>query len=352
MRVASWALVVLAGLACSRRSLQEEDGGGPGSIGLDAATDGGGVADAGAPFGLDASGSRVDAWSPPLDGGRICNLHTIRGHKVPTDILVVRDRSIGGDPASWNALLSTLAGQITATDAWADWGLYVFPKNGPACDASTVTAAPDLPFVGATAHLIAHLVEPGSEGNGTPTAAAIASAAAYLRTFSDDKLRFLLLLTDGAPTCAGTNGALSDDAVLAQLDAMTAIAAAQADGFRTIVAAPSTATDVAALNALAEVGGSARQGDVRFFTESTLREALFSTRFCKVSLGNAPPAPDDVTVYLDHAVVPRDRSRLDGWEYTDTSHLAIQLYGGSCDTVATAPSYELTVVYGCPTFDL
>jgi hypothetical protein len=37
MRVAAWALVTLAGVACTRRTLQGNDGGGTGSIGLDAA---------------------------------------------------------------------------------------------------------------------------------------------------------------------------------------------------------------------------------------------------------------------------------------------------------------------------
>ena len=32
MRIAAWALVTLAGVACSRRSLQGDDGGGTGSI--------------------------------------------------------------------------------------------------------------------------------------------------------------------------------------------------------------------------------------------------------------------------------------------------------------------------------
>ena len=161
----------------------------------------------------------------------------------------------------------------------------MFPKDGPACGASTVTAGADLGFgSNSTFHLIAHVVAAGVDGNGTPTAAAIGAGAAYLHTVMDQSPKFMMLVTDGAPTCAGTIGApLSDDAAMAQADAVAAIAAARAEGFPTIVVAPSTTTaagDVAALNALAQAGGIPAPGRHQVLHRVDAGGAVF-----------APPAP-------------------------------------------------------------
>jgi hypothetical protein len=345
MRIAVWALATLAGTACVRRSLQEDAGGGAGSIGLDAAGD---------VRAIDGGPGPIDALHPRLDAGVAgpdanCGVSTVRGRFLPMDMLVVLDRSVPEDQTTWRDVLQALVGQISATD-WNNWGLQVFPKEGPACGASTVTAGADLPVMsGAAFHLTAHIAAAGGTGNGTPTAAAISAGASYLRTLVDDNTRSMLLVTDGAPTCAGKSGALSDDAVMAQLDAMTAIASARAEGFRTIVVAPSTTADVSALNALAQAGGYARQGDVQFFTESTFREwfAGPELRACRFSLASQPPVPTDLTVILNGVVVPRDPSRVNGWEYTTQPYSAVELHGAWCDRVTGSQTYEVTVYFGC-----
>ena len=99
------------------------------------------------------------------------------GSHVPAEILLVLDRSVSGDQTSWRNLISAIVDQINANGPSIDWGLYIFPKDGPACGASTVTAGADLPFAtGNPTHLIAHLAAAGVDGNGTPTAAAIGAA--------------------------------------------------------------------------------------------------------------------------------------------------------------------------------
>src|SRR5262249_40686889 len=92
-------------------------------------------------------------------------------------------------------------------------------------------------------HVIAHIVAAGAGASGTPTAAAIQTAAAYMLTLTDQNPKFLLLVTDGAPTCAGTIDALTADPAQAQADAVAAIAAADAAGIPTLVVAPSTTTN-------------------------------------------------------------------------------------------------------------
>ena len=90
----------------------------------------------------------------------------------------------------------------------------------------------------------------------------------------------------------------------------------------TIVVGPSTtaASDVGALNALAEAGGFAYgQGDIKFLTEKNLFELFIPAgdgRSCLFPLQSPPPAPDAVTVTLNGSSVPRDRTRVNGWEYS------------------------------------
>lgn len=356
MRIGVWALVTLAGLACSRRSLQE-DAGGTGSIGLDAA--GGPIQNRdGGLGGIDTLPPPIDALSPPDDGQRLCGVSTIAGNRVPTEILLVLDRSIAGDQTGWRNVLLAVIDQINATGARFDWGLYVFPKDGPACGAATVTAGADLGFGAGNepTHVIAHIVAAGVAGNGTPTAAAIGAGAAYLHTVVDQSPKFMMLVTDGAPTCAGPIGApLSDDATLAQADAVAAIAAAESEGFPTIVVAPSTTTaagDVSALNALAQASRYARQGDIKFFTESTLAELFVptSSESCTFALAGPPPIPDKVNVTLNSVSVPRDTQHLNGWDYVDATHTVFSLYGTWCSMLIDSRSFEIRVTYGCPIF--
>ena len=352
MRIAIWALVALAGVACTRRSLQGNDGG-TGSIGLDAA---------GNPFqhpdgglgGIDTPPPSIDAWSPPVDGGPTCGVATIAANHLPAEILLVLDRSIAGDQAGWRSLIAAVVNQINANGARFDWGLYMFPKDGPACGASTVTAGADLVFGSNDSfHLISHVVAAGVDGNGTPTAAAIGAGAAYLHTVMDQSPKVMMLVTDGAPTCAGTIGApLSDDAARAQADAVAAIAKAAAEGFPTIVVAPSTTTavgDVVALNVLAQAGGYARQGDDKFFTESTLAELFVPTgaESCTFPLASQPPVPDRVSVTLNGVSVPRDTQHMSGWDYTALTPTSLSLHGTWCSMVRDSRSFEIRVTYGC-----
>jgi hypothetical protein len=357
MRIAAWALVTLAGVACSRRSLQEDDGG-IGTIRLDAAA-GDAVQNADSGLGgIDALPPTIDAWSAPVDGQPLCGVSTIAGNRLPIEMLLVLDRSIAGDPTGWHYLISEVMDQMNTSGTRFEWGLYVFPKDGPACGAPTVTDGADIGFgSGMTWHIVAHVEAAGVDGNGTPTAAAIGAGAAYLRTVVDQSPKFMMLVTDGAPTCAGTIGApLSADAALAQADAVAAIAAAEREGFPTIVVAPSTTTtaagDVAALNALAQASRYARSGDIKFFTESTLGELFVptSSESCTFALAGPPPVPDKVSVTLNDVSVPRDTQHLNGWDFVDVSRTAFSLYGTWCSMLSDSRSFEIRVIYGCPIF--
>ena len=327
MRVAALALIALAGLACSRRTLQADGGDGPGSITL-------------------------DGGPSATDGG--CGMSTITGGYLPIDIVVLVDQSVSGDRSKWMELQSLLTSQMVGSGNRFDWGLYAFPEAGPACGAGTVTADVDVPVTPFNAEAVAAAIGATNQtGQGSPTAVAIAAGAAHLRTLPDDHPKFLMLVTDGAPSCAGSIGALAADAARAQAEALAAIADALAREMPTIVVGPSTtaASEVGALNALAEAGGFAYgQGDIKFLTEKNLFELFIPAgdgRSCLFPLQSPPPAADAVTVTLNGSSVPRDRTRVNGWEYSNEVPTAIELYGGWCDSVVASRSFEIVVLYGC-----
>jgi hypothetical protein len=338
MRTLALAVAVVAGMSCDRRSLQDDAGGG-GSIMFDAAGDGGaGAADR----------------TLPTPGAN-CGMATVAGGYVAPEILVVYDRSISGDPVQWRAFLNAVIGTLSANDIRLDLGLYSFPKDGPACDMATVTDEIDVPILRNNAtHVIPHIALAGTAGNGTPTAAAIGVGAAYLRTLVDASPKLMMLLTDGAPTCAGRLGSpLSADPNYNLIDAIYAIRDANTEGFPTLVVAPSTTTDinqVYALNTMASVGGYEHSQSKRMYTTELDLPDLFMApdASCIVPLTEAAPVPDVITVMYNGANVPRDGSRVNGWEYIDGEAKHIELYGSWCEQLIASRSFEIVVYFGCP----
>ena len=59
--------------------------------------------------------------------------------------------------------------------------------------------------------IAARLRAGAADRTGSPTAAAISAAAAYLTGMQTDHPQYLMLVTDQAPTCAGISGPLSAD---------------------------------------------------------------------------------------------------------------------------------------------
>lgn len=340
MRAAALALAAVAGTACTKGSLQPNaaDAGGAGSIAIDAA-------------GGDTAPGARDAL-PPISID--CPMSRIEGGWLPLDFLVLLDRSPSGDRSAWASLLDALTYQI-ATVGRTDWGLYAFPKLGPACGAATVPPNVDLRVFPDNQRAVADAIKAMiSGGAGMPTAAAIDVGVAHLRTLSAAEPKFLLLVTDRPPTCAGTGEQLSSaDPAQAEADAVAAIARAAAEKIGTIVLAPSTAAGetAAALDALAEAGGYPRAvGAHKFHDETTFAE-LFVPPYalsCVIPLRDAPPERDVTNVTFNGLVVPRDTEHVSGWDTLATpTSTNIELYGSWCDQLTASRHFEVNVFYTC-----
>jgi len=344
MRIAALALLAVAAIGCGRRALQA-DGGGAGPIGLDAA--------AGA-IGSDARTIEVapplDALTPPDCGSKV----TFRRHKDPIDMLLVVDRAV--DRLTWDQMTGALIDLARALDTRYPyrWALKIFPEEGPACGAGTVTSKIDVPFGdGDSSRVIAALFAAPPAGNGRPTAAALTAARAYLATVTDEIPKLMMLVTAGAPTCAGTAGALTSDPVQAQADAIAAITPADGVALTFVMAAGgvSPGADVDALNQLAVAGGYVHAGLTAFFpsTDTTdLRTllTLMSDTSCTFPVQPLPPYVSN-RVSLNGSEIPYDNTRQNGWAYTDESQTALSLYGRACDALLSSRDAELVITYQC-----
>jgi hypothetical protein len=193
------------------------------------------------------------------------------------------DGNIAGptDPTKWSLVVPAL-NQLLATkgDSFT-WGLKTFPEDGPACGSTTVTSRIDVPVAsGNVPGITAAIMAATPAGNGTPTAAAIQVATSYLMGRSSPSRRYLLLVTDGEPGCAGNPPTISN-VIQAQADAVNAVTAAAQAGIHTFVVGVATnkASDSMNLSALAIAGleprNDLRPGATRYYAAQT-QDELFS----------------------------------------------------------------------------
>jgi hypothetical protein len=337
-----------AGAGCRGGALQPDDGGG-GMLALDAAGARGGD---GGPMGGDGSPGAADVRLPTADAN--CGSTTLAAGSVPPQILVLLDQSVSHDRTKWSEVVDALASLVYTNTIRVDWGLYTFPEPGAgACAAHSLATVIDIPLTPMDYMSAAHGIGfARTDGVGSPTAAAIGIGAAYLSTLPPDNPGYLMLVTDNAPSCAGTIDALVADSAQAQTDAVAAITAAAAQGFPTFVLAPSTTTgaDATALDALATAGGYPQYapGGPAFQTELTLKDQFTTPdAACTFPLNNPPPDPDNVTVAFNGAPVVRDRTHMEGWDYFGDNQY-IQLFGAWCSQLLSSRVWQLTILDGCP----
>jgi hypothetical protein len=337
------ALSVLAGTACGRRALQKHDGG-TGTIPVDAAGD--------ALSGVDAPAA-IDVRPPTTDAN--CGIKTYRFERLPTDVMLVVDRAFA-DRAKWSQFVLDFTDLTGSLDREIAWGLKLFPENGPACGAGTVSPRIDVPIAEQnSSRVIGALAGATPDGSGTPTAAAVEMAVDAFASVVDQNPKLVLLVTDGAPTCAGAAGAVTSDAARALTDAETRLRLALGDGYPTLVVGVgiSAQSDVDALNRLAQAGGFPRTVvNEAYYPSSNVNELRavltpIHDTSCIFSLTPPPPEGVAVVVSIDGVTIPYDPSHRYGWDYVTAGHTAFSFYGEACDTIAQSWEFELQILYGC-----
>jgi Mg-chelatase subunit ChlD len=368
--------LLLALLACS--SSGPPPGSGVGSAGQpssggQASSAAGTSASAGSsPNGNGGSGSglNIDGGTNP-DGGDVmngeCAHEAFELSRQPAEILIVLDRSGSmkevpsgtTGTSKWDLVVPGVNEVVTATDASVSWGLKVFPEGeGMSCIVGSVTDAIPVPIAANNASAVtAQITATTPEGNGTPTGDAINAAVTYLKTLSDTNPKFILLATDGEPTCVGT----SNNSNQARTFAVQAITDAAAAGFKTVVIGVAT-TKAAATNALNEmaVAGQMPRMDsdptaTKFYLASTkddlvksLQQITGQVSSCVFNLTSTPPDPDNIAVKINGQKAPRDATHTDGWDYLDTGYKQVEVFGQWCDQLKAADANKVNFVFGCP----
>ena len=217
-------------------------------------------------------------------------------------------------------------------------GLLTFPRMDGTSELLSCAVDTTLDIgiaLGTGPAISARLVVVDPRGGDTPTPDALATADAYIRSHPTTLTRFIVLATDGLPEphCGATVPATV--AAISSLRTSLGI-----DTFVLGFVGPDRTGDTsgipalqAALNQMADAGGRARSGALRYYEavdgaafERALRAILASATDCGFDLASAPARPASVVVRQNGVVVSPSNFTISGarLEFTGLSCTAIQ----------------------------
>jgi hypothetical protein len=274
-----------------------------------------------------------------------------------------------GSPSKWQIVVPSLEQGVTATDSSVSWGMKSFPEaytDSMNDCAGGVTSAIDVnvaPMNATPMNAAITAIQPN--GKGTPTADAITQAAAYMAKLTDTNPKYLLLATDGEPTCIGTTKESTTGDPVSTANAVTAIGNALKAGFPTIVVGIATDKDTSntKLDELAMAGGEAIPSanplashyyvaDDASALVSALQAITGQISTCLFPLSSPPPVRNDGTkvgVYVGANMtrIKYDATMTDGWAYTDANDTTIEVFGNSCAMIQAAGAGAVQIIFGC-----
>lgn len=315
-------------------------------------------------------------------GGTMCGLQYFDLERKPADVMLLLDRSASqrdppedyvddnGDPVTtpkWDLIRPALVEVIPATDAMVNWGMKTFPEggtgDGDACLASSVTDRIDVPIAEMNAETVVEaIMAETDDGDGTPTGDAIRQVVNYMKTLEDTNPKYILLATDGEPSCIDVGpGDGSEGQEAARPYAVAAIEESVAAGIPVFVMGVGTNKDTAveALNNMAVAGGrpapSANPRANAFYLGNSaaeltaaLQAIAIDVKTCVFPLRSKPDDPRNIAVNIDGEKVPADDTKTDGWSYNDPMSTVVEIYGSWCEKVKVSGSETVQIIYGCP----
>lgn len=312
-----------------------------------------------------------------------CSTHLEREHP---EVVLVLDRSASmahgatpDSPMPWQTLLDTMASVLPQTEADLDVGALYFPwggvvQNDPTCAVQSALGA-DIAR-GSSAAILGYLVSAGSPAGNTPTYDALQVARSALEGDATSHDRFIVLGTDGGPTCNADitpdqcdcfgfqpmycygrpGGGQNSNACSDSARTVAEIQGLADEGIHTVVVGIITADAATAnrfetvLNAMAVAGGEpVSAGPHRYYRAESSAEiqqafenVLLPLSLCRLQLptGTPVPAGDVAVVANDGTPIPMDATHQDGWDWSNRAMGQLAVYGASCghlvDTRGTA----------------
>ncbi len=328
-----------------------------------------------------STGATSTTGSPILDAGIVdltstttagdaeepnCGEQHFMQEASPAEVLLVLDRSASmQDPPSddvdiskWELTVPAVNQVVLETNAQVHWGLKTFPESQDteACSPETISDVIHIPIAENNAQVVVDaILMTTDEGDGTPTGDAIHAAVAYLDTLTTTNPKFILLATDGEPSCS-PSGEGQDDA---RPYAVDAISTALSAGYPTFVVGVATTKDSAteALNSMAVAGGRPRDDeDLRYYLATTEAELVAALNAivageiatCVFPLASKPPVVDNIAVKVNGVKVPQDTTKTEGWDYVDAELTAVEVFGSWCDEIKNNASNTAEIIFGCP----
>lgn len=323
------------------------------------------------------------------DDGSFCDCIDVPLFAEPPNLYFVLDRS--GSMLEDNKFLqvrSVVVEIFRNLGPRANFGATVFPGVAKASCApakEVLPLSPGDPRSSADGPTTKRLLSTTTESpsGGTPTAEAMRSVLQALRNAQGKT--YVILATDGGPNC---NGAASCSAAqcmpniagqggcqlsgpscceppngfrescLDSAPTVSAVAALRNAGIPVyVIGLPGTTTDASLLDQLAITGGTALPGATKYYKISSTSDngALLKTlkqiaakivATCDVKLKQAPTQANQVNVYLDEKVLPKDP--VNGWTIDGAT---VTLLGEACKKVLSGDVLDVRIITGCPTVE-
>lgn len=283
-----------------------------------------------------------------------------------------------GPPRRWDVLHDALATTLPAYQDTLAMGAYVFPRrfDGGLARSCDVTRAIDLEPTLFGAAAVLQILEGTDPWGATPTASALTFVSdTVVARVTPDHSATVILATDGgpncnpaldvatcvctaadpmgSPTCFGMPTNCLDDA--RAVDAVAALASRGVATFVIGLDADTEPSERMALEEMARAGGrpNPHPGEPAYYTArrpdqitTALDEIERSITRCTLRSPSQPDDPDALSVLLDGTPIPRDRSHMDGWDWTDTTFAQVTFFGAACERVAGSTS-DPEVVVAC-----
>lgn len=303
--------------------------------------------------------------------------------REPAEVLVILDRTTSLDEPekksgdSWWILTTKAINQgIKSSESTVNWGLMLFPKgtDSKKCcimPANDLTPQVEVEIAPKNAKAIAEaLLNTEPSGVGTPTAKALLQGANYLRTRTSSTQKYIILLTDGDPSCPLDNVCKSQEdndytrtkETIAHITSVFDIPIAIIG-----IAYPNSSSDLQPnskqlhLIDLAKLGGmpnkskdqpayyiATSQGEL----QDSFKSLYSKTVSCSYATGLSAPWDGDTAVDLQGKNIVRDPSHEEGWDFRDDGK-TIVFYGRACSTILqSTETIKPRLRLGCPNSSL